>query len=320
MCKSTSTTRGAAASRPTPAVLRIRRVLRRAWRAVVGAVVAAGLAAVPAAAAPPPSLGLLATVTIGGHPQAVAVDPTTNTVYVAGWDAIGDGVVWALNGATGQPLYGPITIGAPPTGFVLGPDAIAVDPTTHLVYVTNSLNNSLSIVNGSDLAGPVLTVPLTGHLEAANPDVAVDAARGTVYVAASDGVEVLNGRTGQPTHAPLGAAGAPFGPLALDPSTHMIYAGGVSDSGDFVWAINENTGIATISASEAELFPTTSHSIRSHRSSTASPDTSPWSRKPATRSSRRWGLTSISRRAGSPSTPPATRSMSLTTTTESCRH
>ena len=107
MRKSTSTTRVTAAA---PAVLRTRRVLGLAWRAVVGAVVAAAVAAVPAAAAPPPALGLLATVTIGGHPQAVAVDPTTNTVYVAGWNAIGSGVVWALNGATGQPRYGPIAI------------------------------------------------------------------------------------------------------------------------------------------------------------------------------------------------------------------
>jgi DNA-binding beta-propeller fold protein YncE len=232
----------------------VRRGLRLAWLGVVGAILVVGMAAGPAVAAPPSAMGLLTTVKLGSSPlssspQAVTVDPTTDTVYVAGWDPTGAGVVWALNGATGQPVGGPVTVG-PPSEDGEGPNAIAVDPSTHLVYVTNPVNSSLSIIDGADLAAPPLTVSLSGQVaDDVLDNIVVDPTSDTVYVDAGTGIDVLDGRTGKPERAPLdptdefGPLG-PFGPLALDASNDTIYAGENLAHGGVAWAINLNTGTA----------------------------------------------------------------------------
>ena len=83
-------------------------------------------------------------------------------------------------------------------------------------------------------------------------NVLVDPASDTGYVDAGTGVDVLDGRTGQPKSAPLnptdtlGQPDGPFGPLALDPSTDTIYAGEALEHGGLAWAINEKTGAATL--------------------------------------------------------------------------
>jgi YVTN family beta-propeller protein len=93
------------------------------------------------------------TVTVGNASAfgalGLAVDPATNTIYV---DNNGDDTVSVINGAicnshvTSGCNQTPATVhvGRQHDGFV------AVDPTTHLVYVTNTLDENVSVIDGTN--------------------------------------------------------------------------------------------------------------------------------------------------------------------------
>ncbi|MFI5776458.1 YncE family protein [Nocardia sp. NPDC051570] len=99
---------------------------------------------------------------------AVAVDPTTHLVYVAG---TGTGIgELAVADTTTRTVTATIPVGQKPS-------SIAVDPTTHTVYVTNYDDNTLSVVDATTNTVKA-TIPV-GHKPAG---VAVDPTTHTVYV------------------------------------------------------------------------------------------------------------------------------------------
>jgi DNA-binding beta-propeller fold protein YncE len=133
-----------------------------------------------------------ATVTVGDDPRGMAVDPATDTIYVAN-HAEGDfaGTVSVINGATcngtdhtgcGQ------TTATTAAGF--GVAGVAVDPGTHKVYVTNDEGTSVSVINGATCNG----TDHTGCSQAPAEDavgnypnaVGVDTSVGTAYVSNLD--------------------------------------------------------------------------------------------------------------------------------------
>jgi YVTN family beta-propeller protein len=75
------------------------------------------------------------TIPVGAAPQAVAVNPTTNTIYVANANA---GTLSVINGGTNA-LTSTITVGT-------GPGGVAVDTVADSVYVAN--DSSVSVING----------------------------------------------------------------------------------------------------------------------------------------------------------------------------
>src|SRR5208283_121830 len=77
------------------------------------------------------------TVGAGSDPYALAVNPTTNMIYVVN-NASND--VTAINGATNATS----TI-----GVGNAPVAVAVNPETNTIYVTNSGSNSVTVINGA---------------------------------------------------------------------------------------------------------------------------------------------------------------------------
>ena len=84
------------------------------------------------------------TTTIGGmaNPFGVAVNPSTNTVYVTNFGASGSGTtVSVINGATN-------TITAT-VGVGMGPFGLAVNPSTNLIYVANTRSDTVSVINGA---------------------------------------------------------------------------------------------------------------------------------------------------------------------------
>ncbi len=103
------------------------------------------------------------------QPWAVAVNPVTNTIFVAdnasNTVSVIDGNTNTLDPAS------PITVGTTP-------NALVVDSINNLVYVSNSGSSSVSVINGASLTTPPSTVtlvnfgtdgPLTPNLLAFNP-------------------------------------------------------------------------------------------------------------------------------------------------------
>jgi len=111
-----------------------------------------------------------ATIGVGGpaaRTSAVAVDPSTHTVYVANQ---GSNTVSVIDGATNDVMN---TI----NGFS-SPDAVGVDPSTHTAYVANQNGGTVSVIN--EATNTVTATIGVGGL----PDaVGVDPSTDTAYVA-----------------------------------------------------------------------------------------------------------------------------------------
>src|SRR5258708_1369546 len=75
------------------------------------------------------------TIPVGNSPDAVAVNATTNTIYVANSHS---NSVSVIDGATNT-VTATIAVGTLPKG-------VAVDPATNTVYVTNAGSNSVSVI------------------------------------------------------------------------------------------------------------------------------------------------------------------------------
>jgi YVTN family beta-propeller protein len=76
-------------------------------------------------------------IPVGTAPMRLAVNPTTNIIYVANNH---DNIVSVIDGKTNSVVKN-IPVGYYPYG-------IAVNPDTNRIYVTNSLHNELYIING----------------------------------------------------------------------------------------------------------------------------------------------------------------------------
>jgi YVTN family beta-propeller protein len=182
-----------------------------------------------------------ATVTVGNGPNALAINQSTDTIYVAN---INDNTVSVINGAT---CNATITSGcgqAPPVIKVgSGPDGVAVDQATDTVYVTNGGGNTVSVINGATCNATITSgcgqTPPTITVGNGPVGIAVDQITHTLYVAnaGASTVSVINTVTctatvtsgcGQ-TPPTMATEGMPFG-LALDQATDTIYADSIVGS------------------------------------------------------------------------------------------
>ena len=82
-------------------------------------------------------------LTVETSPWAIAVNPVTNTIYVANYD---DDDVSVIDGSTNTVGHD-ISVGN-------NPDAILVDPVNNLIYVANYSSNSVTVINGVDVVIP----------------------------------------------------------------------------------------------------------------------------------------------------------------------
>jgi YVTN family beta-propeller protein len=170
------------------------------------------------------------TVTLGFAPDAVAYDPSTETIYAAGAQSV------ELVSDTAHRSFATIAVGALP-------QALAYDSETGNLYVANSDNNTVSIVSG--ISNQVLRTLSVGFY----PDgLAYDNASGDVIVACylSNAVYVISDVTDSVSSVvSLGTAMYPTG-VVYDPATNDVYVSGfgtlsvISGSG---WQVT-----ATISA------------------------------------------------------------------------
>jgi len=189
----------------------------------------------------------------------LAADPAVATTYVASGG--GTNTVSMLDTRTCNAHHPAGCAATPPTVSVgTNPQAVAIDPATHTVYVAAGGSGSTGAVsvfdertcNASDQAGcgTVSTLDVPGG----NPGaIAVNPRTGTLYVATltSDGgpdlISVFNGATcnattiagcGQtPATVPTGSDGEPDGSteaVAVNPATNTIYAASVTLANPFV--------------------------------------------------------------------------------------
>ena len=157
-------------------------------------------------------------ISVASSPVAVAVNPLTKQVYVAssqGGSTPGNVTVidgTGLTGASDTALTPTIPVGN-------NPAAVAVNAATNTIYVLNQGSNSVSAINGSNLAATpvILTV---GSNPAA---IAVNPVTNGVYVANSGNgtITSITGTTVSPT--PITVGGTPSA-VAMDPARNKIYA------------------------------------------------------------------------------------------------
>lgn len=189
------------------------------------------------------------TVTVGGNPIGVAVDQATRTVYVAN---NGDNTVSVINAATCNAKHTAGCKQHPPTVKVgAAPIGDAVDQKTDTVYVVNTGDGTVSVIDGKTCnakltlgCGKVQTIPV-----GSGPNVdTVDQATDTVYVANgnTDTVSVIDGATcnakvtsGCGKTPPTVKVGSGPDGLGVDQKTDTIYATNFND--DSVSVINGAT-------------------------------------------------------------------------------
>jgi DNA-binding beta-propeller fold protein YncE len=195
-----------------------------------------------------PSPAHASTVAVGVDPQDSALDPLTHTLYVESDPENGPGTVMVLNALTCDSLRTSGCVSNTPYAQVgSGPVGIAVDQATDTIYVVNSNDNTVSVIDGATCnaqhASGCSHIPPSVTVGSNPVDVQVDQATGTVYVAnwgngTGTTVSVINGRTcnGQvtsgcdqvPAHVTIGIG--PAG-VFVDQATDTVYAATVAPSG-----------------------------------------------------------------------------------------
>jgi DNA-binding beta-propeller fold protein YncE len=196
----------------------------------------------------------------GGHPDALAVNPATGTLYVATITAGGPNLISVFNAATCNATTA-TGCGQAPAMLRVGASAggnsalsLAVNPVTNTLYATNVIENtvpfggdSVYVFNGATCNGTDHTgcgqAPATVNAGFNPWGIAVNQATDTIYTAnIADGehpgtVSVINGATCNGTnHTGCGQAPATaqagFGAIgiAVDPAANMIYAANIEDT------------------------------------------------------------------------------------------
>jgi len=154
-----------------------------------------------------------ATVLVGTWPTGLAVNPITNKTYVAncgsactGRTSDGSGSVTIIDGATNAATT--LAVGT-------NPSAVAVNPVTNQIYITNQGSNNVTVMDG--------TTDANSMVEVTNPvGVAVNPVTNKIYVVSGNNtVTVIDGSTLATTT--LAATVWNGGALAVNPVTNKIY-------------------------------------------------------------------------------------------------
>ena len=208
---------------------------------------------------------LLTNVTVGSYPVAIAVNASSNKIYVVNQRSNN---VTAIDGASNltstvpvgnypaalaiNPVTNKIYIANENDGSVTvidgatnhvttigagtGPAAIAVNPVTNRIYVANFASNTVSVINGVTLATTSLNVGLRPSA------IAVNSAANRIYVANYNNgtVSVIDGASNGVTTIPVGAKPCA---IAVNESTNQIYVANYQSNS--VSAIDGATGNVT---------------------------------------------------------------------------
>jgi YVTN family beta-propeller protein len=193
----------------------------------------------PRSPSPVPNKPLLpVTETIKGFsvPYGIALNIDNDLLYVSNYGQFNTtGIVSVINGTTNT-IVATIPVGK-------NPQAIAYNPANGLLYVANTLSDTLSIINGTSnsLIG---SMPLGDYPGKSPTGIAVNPINNTIYVTnmGSNTVSVINGTSNIVIdNITSGAAGNLFSPtgIAYDSDNNNIYV--TNRGSDTVSVINGTT-------------------------------------------------------------------------------
>ena len=166
-----------------------------------------------------------ATIHVGTYPNGVAVNPSTNEIYVA---SDGSDNLSVINGST-DALITTISLGDAPTG-------VAVNPATDMVYVAANKQN-LHVINGStNTVSKTMTLSCQCDSGQVVQGVSVNSNTNTIYVTMKStehlgatqtdnegSVVVVDGATNTQVSEVANLSGWPSG-VAVNNDTNMVYA------------------------------------------------------------------------------------------------
>jgi DNA-binding beta-propeller fold protein YncE len=132
----------------------------------------------------------------------------------------------ALAGVANPPAAPPLTF--PTVQLDTEPSGVAVDPTTHMVYVANPQNDGNGLVSvidaADDFSPPVLLEQL--RVPGDPTAIGVDTSTHIVYAAGNNGLTMINAATIPPTVGSIIQLGGDqnlAGQVAVDSATHTVY-------------------------------------------------------------------------------------------------
>lgn len=169
----------------------------------------AGVVLLAVISAPASSQTLVNTITVGTYPVALAINASTNKIYVANQNS---NDLTIIDGATLTKTR--VTTGA-------APGAVAVNSATNKIYISNANSNTITVLDG---ATNRTTTVATGSYPIA---VAANSATNKIYVANSysNTLTVIDGATNHTSSVNVGSHPTA---LVVNPATNLIY---VADSG-----------------------------------------------------------------------------------------
>ncbi|HRY60428.1 MAG TPA: IPT/TIG domain-containing protein [Patescibacteria group bacterium] len=179
---------------------------------------------------------LISNIAAGTKPVAIAVNQTTNKIYVANQTS---GNVSVINGATNAWIKN-ITVGT-------GPRAIAVNSVTNRIFVANTSSNNVSVIDGS-------TDTLISNIATGNNPLSLDinTATNKVYVAnsgLSKNVTIIDGATLTTTNVGVGTYPTD---IIVNQAANKIYV--VNNGDSTVSVINGATGTVSKTISAAGFY------------------------------------------------------------------
>src|SRR5574341_1226626 len=170
------------------------------------------------------------SIKVGKQPIAIAVDPFTDTVYVANFDDNSVSVISRLNNTE----ISRIKVGNLP-------NAMFFDPDTHTLYVTNYSDNSVSVING-------LNNTEISRIKVGNLPNAIGLFNNKLYVAnyGDNSVSVINGLNN--TEISRIKVGHRPSSIGVDQNTSRLYVANFDDNSVSVINVthSNNTEIGSI--------------------------------------------------------------------------
>jgi YVTN family beta-propeller protein len=150
-----------------------------------------------------------------GAPYGVAVNPTTNQIYVT---EMRNGQLWIMDGGAPWGCRPPVAVGP-------GAAAVAYNPVNNHIYVTNVGSDSVTVIDASTLAvlGPSLAVGDEPRGAAVNPTT------NHIYVTnmSDNSVSVIDGSTDTVVQT-LPVGNGPDG-VAANPVTNLVFVANTFD-------------------------------------------------------------------------------------------